>query len=161
MQDPPSYTDSHFIITTASKVMERPPYCPYPLETTHVRAKGMIAMAPKASKPWQKNGLPFLRSQTLKVANGCRRMLGKEWGVCPKAPRFSSVSPEGPVPHLFVQKKGLGGFTRSCQQWPSFTTLEVSLYLFLYPWFYDLIKWTSSDLVAGLKHIFNLKNQAF
>lgn len=108
-----------------------------------------------------KNGLPFLCSQTLKVANGCRRMLGKEWGVCAKAPRFSSVSPEGPVPHLFVQKKGLGGFTPSCQQWPSFTILEVSLYLFLYPWFYDLIQWTSSDLVAGLKHIFNLKNQAF
>ena len=107
-----------------------------------------------------KNGLPFLRSQTLKVANGCRRMLGKEWGVCTKALRFSSVSPEGPVPHLFVQKKGLGGFTPSCQQWPSFTILEVSLLLFLYLWFYYLIQWTSSDLVAGPKHIFNLKKSS-
>lgn len=58
MQDPPSYTDSHFIITTASKVMEKPPHGPHPLETTNVRAKGMIAMAPKASKPWQRTASP-------------------------------------------------------------------------------------------------------
>lgn len=52
-----------------------------------------------------KNGLPFLRSQTLKVFNGCRQMLGKEWGVCAKAPVFSSMSPRCPVPHIFAQKK--------------------------------------------------------
>ena len=70
MQDPPSYTDSHFIITTASKVMERHPYCPYPLETTHVRAKEWFQWLPKRpnlGKKWPP--LPALTN-----SQSCQRM---------------------------------------------------------------------------------------
>lgn len=106
-----------------------------------------------------KNGLPFLRSQTLKVFNGCRQMLGKAWGVCAKAPVFSSMSPRCPVPHIFARKK------RSARVYTKLSTMVIfyysgtfsfSLFVSVVLWFYSMNQFWFRGRTK--KHIFNLKN---
>lgn len=112
MQDPPSHTDSHFYHHHCLKSHGETSPLSIPSETSNVRAKGMIPMAPQSFQTLAKNGLPFLRHKLSKLPMDADRCQGKNEGFVLKRRCAQSNEPKvTSSSHICPPKEVLGGFT--------------------------------------------------